>query len=865
MKKAFVEFISIFVAGCLFFSCNPSTGDDSGEEIQQQQEQQQQQENSEKTEKDDKDSVETVDGENKPDDKEDTTPAVNRKIGVTFNISGAQALAKLESEKTRAAASSRLGDLVKIMSDGSMEDAVFVEENCELSDIVSIYKSPLEDSDEVFLVMDGESKIGYEEVEKEYDGGGTYKEKTNIKIGQLIGLLEDGSINDILKKEDATDPENSHMFIKTDSVTFDKAGNLYFISSGIGNMIYQYNPKTAKLTQMVAAVENTTYERMQIDDEGQWIFVSGYRSSTSFLRAIPISNPNSPINIYYSSGNTIESEKWAYDNKNGIMYFIVYNGQQSGLFTAAKADGFNNPTWHALNVGQNFDVNLFETFYGVEDTLYWHGNYKTNGVFDSAKIVQYLIQSAQWFFDRKTGEQLRITKDDVDIRFDKYASTTGKLKALAVLTAGKKNEEAFEALNNHVGLSAFHNFDGDAFSRQWFAYDSSEEGYKHNFLADILYVKDTDTLLVDDDKVYFEYLDYVYDENGDLVTDGSSIQYQLVSVKGSDIVRQKSNGLYKDNRCEMFVACDRAHYVSTMYSFATRFYEQNTSSSYYKSNLNATAILDELFGYCNVDGVKEFRLTTFQNDEKYGALYSTLKNEEAIKWIASDPERLNLFGQLFDMDYSYNTEIQAYDTICVYYPAFMYFISQTCFIAGTDEKAVTWNWKQNKEISEVINYDYSRSGPPYGKLSATDTGVYYEYYNTTGDDPFYFIVQVADADGKFVELVNKLPLPSGKVVKSEKNKDRILLQYSMTNENGAELGYHHIYSVEMSNGVVTNCFDNVPNRNNLEVITFNSAGNLLYYSAVRGTLVENGIVNLVTNEYTALDLQRKMVAVYTFN
>ena len=187
-------------------------------------------------------------------------------------------------------------------------------------------------------------------------------------------------------------------------------------------------------------------------------------------------------------------------------------------------------------------------------------------------------------------------------------------------------------------------------------------------------------------------------------------------------------------------------------------------------------------------------------------------------------------------------------------------ISKTCFLSGTDEKAITWNCGQLSGI-DSIPYSYSDSG---AKLSNTTNGIYYEYYNTWGDNPYYYIVQVADSDGKIVELVNKLPLPIGKVVRSEKNKDRVVLQYSIMDSNGAELGYHHIYAVEMETGEVTNCFDNVPNRNNLEVVSFNTADDLLYYSAVRGTSVENGIVNIVTNEYNPLTVQRKMVAVYTF-
>ena len=225
-----------------------------------------------------------------------------------------------------------------------------------------------------------------------------------------------------------------------------------------------------------------------------------------------------------------------------------------------------------------------------------------------------------------------------------------------------------------------------------------------------------------------------------------------------------------------------------------------------------------------------------------------MTNEDAIKWLASDIERLILLSDLM------------YNMGWFDYYKFMNFLSKTCFIAGTAKKAISWNCETLTGMDPI----YYRNGD--GKrITLTDGGIYYEFYNTSGINPYYYIVQLTDSNGKVVELVNKLPLPSGKVVKSEKNNDRILLQYSVMDSNGAELGYHHIYSVEMATGEVINCFDNVPNRNSLEVITFNSAGDLLYYSAVRGTSIENGIVNILTNEYNPLSVQRKMVAVYTFN
>ena len=186
MKKAFLRFLSIFVIGCLFFSCNPSTGNNSNDDDQQQEQQ------------------EIVDIPNDGKTKIDKTPGIKRNFGVKFDFSGAQALAKLEAKKEGSRAvtnADELGDLVKILTDGSMENAITVGENCSLSDIVAIYKSPLEDSKDIFIVFNGESVLGYEEVEKEYEWGGTYTDRYEIRVGQLICLHEDSSIADILKKD----------------------------------------------------------------------------------------------------------------------------------------------------------------------------------------------------------------------------------------------------------------------------------------------------------------------------------------------------------------------------------------------------------------------------------------------------------------------------------------------------------------------------------------------------------------------------------------------------------------------------------------------------------------------------------------
>lgn len=862
MKKAFLKFLSILVIGCIFFSCNPSTGDNSGDDEQQQQQQGTSgKTDSGKTENDNTDSGEIGSEETQNSENVDTTPAVNRNIGVKFDFSGAQALAKLESKKDGSRAitnADELGDLVKILADGSMENAITVSENCSLSDIVAIYKSPLEDSKDIFIVFNGESVLGYEEVEKEYDWGGTYIDRQEIRVGQLICLHEDGSIADILKKDNTTDYWNAHMSLKTESVTFDAAGNLYFISSDNGDMIYQYNPKTDELTKMVAAVENTTYEKMQIDDEGEWIFVSGSRwsgNSSYFLRAIPISNPNGFVNVYYStnSDGQISSSRWVYDVKTDTIYFIANSGNNTGLFKVTKANGFRDKTFiHSTVEGFVDFSDLFVGYGFYEGTYYWNDVVKDSlGNYVPQKIVDCILSYLPSYYDYDTRDYKRITLDDIDIRFDKWKSLNNELSRIAEITESKKNLEVFECLDTNEGRGAlyaiyYHN-------NEYFYSINGQEGYSHNVLADIIYLKGTDILLADYDETLFEYTaalgDPVYNENA-----GEWIYpTETRIVRGCDVFEKYLNGNYKESPYWLFnfVSCGPDEHWRNCYKFSKKYYDEN-------NELDSKSILEKIFNSCNNKGVKEFRLTAFQNDITYEKLYTTLTDEEAIKWLSEDLDRMELFAQSFG---------QYMDSMFyVNYFAYMSFLSKTCFILGTDQKATTWN------CDEYAFIPYESSWENKGKLFVNDNGVFYEYtnlletnYSWNSNQRYYYVVQVADSSGNLCEIVNKLPLPEGILVQSEKTPKRLILLYSLIDSSGAELGVHHIYSVEMETGEVINCFDNVPNRNNLEVVSFNSAGDLLYYSAVRGTSVENGIVNLITNEYNPLTVQRKMVAVYTFN
>ncbi len=826
MMKHIVKAIAILLLSSMFFACSNSVGGDS--------------------------SGNNNNNGNNPTANPDnpSAPIVSNKLGVRFDFSNAKALAKLETKNDRSRAVTDvddLGDLVKILEDGKMENAITVGENCELSDIVAIYKSPLETSQDIFIVFNGESTLGYQEEEITDEWGNTYTDNRAIRVGQLICLHSDGSIADILKKDNPTDYWNTHMSLNTNSVTFDAKGNLYFISSDNGDLIYQFTPKTNELTKMVAAVENTWYNKMQIDDEGQWIFVSGNRNNNSyFLRAIPVNNPNGFVNIYYSSNYEIRSDKWVYDDKNGIMYFIVNDGGKDGLFISSKKTGFKEKVFNHKLIGENFDgTELFEDYLFYTGQFKWNDNVmKSTGVFDSNKAVEVVLSWLPGYYDYRIWSEKRLTLDNVDIRFDKWLTFDNDMAKIALLTQGKKNQEAFEALNTDEGREALWKI--NYYNEGYFAYN--DDGYLHNALADILYIKDTDILLDESEEVLFDYK---------IASEEDAV---IKSIKGTDIFEKYNNGKYSDSFSSRFsdYLIDSSNVTTrTSYRFSNEYYDN-------EGNINASKVLEFFYSYCNLEGNIDFSLTSFDGDKKYNALYSTLKNERAIQWIAADADRMDLFfaccGLAEYQYYDYENNEWKYIKKLNYY-SFMNMLAKTCFINGTNEKAITWNCEEATEI------DYSYSNWNGASLSINDSGVYYEYYNVWDNwtsNPYYYIIQVSDSNGKLVELVNRLPLPAGKVVRSEKNKDRVILQYSITDDSGSELGYHHIYAVGMENGEVTNCFDNVPNHNSLEVVSFNVADDLLYYSAVRGTAVENGIVNIVTNEYNPLTVQRKMVAVYTF-
>lgn len=284
---------------------------------------------------------------------------------VNFDFSNAKAVAHMGDVTSRAAEDS--DEYVKILSDGTFEAAIKLTGTGTLSKIVGIYPSPTT-SGEFFVVFDSISYLrsGY----------------TSQSIGQLICVHSDGTYDDVLKIENNTSSTSTnYLELTSSSLTFDQNGNLYFFATkrydsngnsitNAGQQIYQYKPSEKQLNKLVAAVEGTSYDRMQISSDSLLIFAQGKRwnnsTCTYFIRAIPVADAGNFVNIYYGPAYfDPNSSPWVYDDRNAKFYYYGTSGNVEGLYVYTRAGNFSDGTMIAKNVAVVIP-SLFNKFFSDE-------------------------------------------------------------------------------------------------------------------------------------------------------------------------------------------------------------------------------------------------------------------------------------------------------------------------------------------------------------------------------------------------------------------------------------------------------------------------------------------------------------------
>ena len=393
-----------------------------------------------------------------------------------FDFKGASVIASVEATKSYGRAAADTTDdapLVAIEENGTTRPVIISDYLEQLPKIQMLAKAPTADSEYVYIVFESAPYIYISnEITKEDEYGNkyTYTESKTADIGRVLCVHEDGTFTNVVSNGESFEYFNSEL-------QFDGDGNLYYCTSDSGNGSYsqvvcKYNPQTNTKTRISAPIEGTSYSKMQISNDGAWLFVQGSRYSdggmgTSFLRAIPTASPENYKNLYYSSDwNGCE---WIYHNDDiyvaehgsdrKIKCFYKENGAYSqdacetilGNDVQTGSDYFY--IWNMLGSNLGYRIKELTTVYGYDDSNgYWQCENKEFYLMndDGSINATELLNSFLYSLTDKTddaGNHLSIESlsEKYDFRFDKFAAVEG-FKLLAELADGKKNAEAFEAV-----------------------------------------------------------------------------------------------------------------------------------------------------------------------------------------------------------------------------------------------------------------------------------------------------------------------------------------------------------------------------------------------------------------------------------
>lgn len=813
-------------------------------------------------------------GENGENGENGNTSSGETKQLLKFAAGGAKALGIVDNDDNGMYASARSARsaetdamIVKILEDGSFESFMSIPEGSsgDIAPINYIAQSPNPDSHEIYIVFNYNSWINTP-VERTDEGGNTWNDWESVTIGQLLCVHEDGTYDDILQQDDGT--WKCLYGSDKDSIAFDNLGNIYYLfqeSSGNSwtNMIYKYDPKTKTSSQLTPAVENTYYEKFQVSGDGNWIFAKANRwnnnNSANYLRAIPVSDPTNSIDLFYSSGNGSSGwiNDWIYDDDAHAIYYnlsgTLYRIQEKDgtfskdnrelLFSGDSSSWFNYSGWEdSLFVWKNSNGSYN---YTSQTSLSLDGSYPSydeNGDYegterdptssyknyyfrnplteeqeiDEAVVLEFIVDKAYSSFtleaqaseisaivqkDKTTGNYIYKSKllDKYDIRFDTFTNDIG-FEMLATATAGKTNLEAIKAISSNDLVSLF----CDLFDSENSPYKKSGAGYydmyDRNFYADILYKKGTDEKI---DKSHFHMSDV---NNTKFSTMGFYNTWDLFTWTNSNSSNYTWNSIYTKNKS-----------VSV------------NNETVIKSVVDAEKVLAKLATFCTTKDI-DFKLTAFKDMPKYSALYTDVLNEEAIEFL-DNPARIKLLIQYMDEKYDCNNGNGK-------------FLHITCFKKDTDEPAYAWKDSNANSIwwGNVGNFTTSYKKSLYGSYDSN-------------------IVEIIDEDGtpkgQYID-VGALEL---NVVSTIIGDDGFFFLNALLDSTGEEIGKHQIYYYDVATKEMINLFQNVPDKENLEVTSFSAGGNYVYFSAVKGFDILTAKIDTTTYSYSLLGSGQKLTQI----
>lgn len=832
---------------------------------------------------------------------------------LSFSVGGSKALALVDDEADRSAIRSAARNattdsmIMKIMEDGSMESFITIPDGLSgsLAPINYIAQSPADDADEIYIVFQYESNFwgGYNE-ERTDEWGNTWTEwvSENLHIGQLICVSSDGTYDDILLTDDGTWKwlYNS----SKDSIAFDKQGYMYYLVSensgnSYTNMIYKYDPKTKESERLTAPVENTYYDKFQVSDDGNWIFVKANRwnsnNSTSYLRAIPTSNPNEYIDFFYSSGNSGWVNSWIYDNRNESFYY----NKDGTLYKIPLVDG----TFDKANREELFSGDS-NSWFSSGDIFEWKNSGSSNydyKALSGAYVWEYDEEADSWndpykyfyFRNPKTEEQEIVLDTVLGYIFararDSFINNGYSVPSKYYYEDNNSNPDYPELNREYVSCFA-KEIDGITYYKdtKWYWSEEDENG-------------DRVRIYVDYDAEEEDGIEYHLDNHKDAYYDYSQL-YDIkfdafANVEGYEMLAAVAAG--KKN-LEALKAISDAGLNGLFANLLESPYYSRWGAGFfelYEHNFYADVLFDKTTGekvdpallhhnpendlYFHYKGLGLWDLfdwvSSSGSNYTWRDEYTTQKTvttggesltktvvdaEKVLEKLASycSAKHIDFKLTAFKDDVNYkglytdliNEEaIEFLDnpvriSLLIQYMDNNWdgnnghgkFLSLTCFKEGTDEPA----YELKKDTSSSIWWgNVNNFTPSYGK------SLYGTYNNG--------LVEILDKDGKATGTYVNV-MDDYRIVNTLVAENGFYFQNALLDEYEEESGAHQIQYYSVQDNTVTNLFKNVTK--NIEIVTYCAAGDYVYYSAVDGTKVVNAKVDINTLAFTELNGSQKL-------
>ena len=739
--------------------------------------------------------------------------------GVSFNISDLTSLAIAdETTATRSAARSTVseGMLVKLLEDGTVENFINVPEGASLSPVSFVTQSPAQNSKEIYIVFESSSGW-YEPVERTDEWGNTWTEEWGnyVTLRRLLCVYENGSYVDVLATEDGSWKDLCNNGNQDSPIKFDGQGNMYYqVWESAGNsstsMIYKFDPKKKESKQLTPQVPNVSYEQFYVSTDGNWIFAKANRwnssgSSTNYLRAIPVSDANNPVNLFYDSTGSKWLYQWVYDEVSKNVYYTI----DGGLYRIPYKNGTYNQESKELILGENNNNNNYSGSFWWDTFLMdsnWYYEYHVNGMasaydlesselydyknyyfIDPAdkitvkydEIVKYLYARANEnfksgrteYYDEELGWVYNYfdASKEYEIRFDEFANVPG-FEKLATETKGLSDVELVKALVEKDLLKLL----CDLSSSERYMQNLYND-YDNNFFADVLYNKET----------------------------GEKINKELFLTTEIG---------YFDTSAD-FTGWITSEYIDMQYVWKSDFLKED-------GTVDAEKVLAKFAECCRKDAI-DFSLDFFEDCEyeNLKVLYTTEKNEAAIEFLDTKEKR-QLFG----------------DAICKYG---WEFLTYTCFIPDTDTPAYSLNNGNN---------DYSINYWSLENFTLVGQTLYASDRNNNGK-LVMLIDENANPVGKFLDIDYESEL---KVASTLVHNGVFYFQNAIVNASGEEVGAHKILRLDPTASSIEDMFYNMPNNTTFEVISYTVGGQNLYCCLSKGTEIQTVKIDVKTRQYTQL-------------